>query len=213
MPSSTKQKILETALTLFNERGYGNVKISDVADELGMSVGNLWYHYKDRRSILEAQTSRFYEDAVKRMAIRPEGNDVIKEFVSFIDAWFQEVAKFRFLYRDQADFGSYGKDATEFLPKVHSETINQFSLFIEEMKRQDKMAIPNEKIIALAELFSLQVRYSLEFYREGSAGSEPYKEMEQKSKNMLCFLAETFMTSTAAYEFRETVSKTLCIEH
>lgn len=49
----TKDKIIQTARTLFNQYGYWNVTIRMIASELDISSGNLNYHYKKREDILE----------------------------------------------------------------------------------------------------------------------------------------------------------------
>lgn len=50
----TKQKILLTSLKLFNTHGVSNVSLRAIADEVGISVGNLQYHFKKREAIIEA---------------------------------------------------------------------------------------------------------------------------------------------------------------
>lgn len=52
--AKTKERILEQARILFNKVGYKNVTIRMIAIEMGMSSGNLNYHYKKREDILEA---------------------------------------------------------------------------------------------------------------------------------------------------------------
>ena len=52
--SKKKQLILEGARTLFNDKGYHRVTIRMIALELGMSAGNLNYHYEKREAIFEA---------------------------------------------------------------------------------------------------------------------------------------------------------------
>lgn len=47
----TKDKILEKSLMLFNERGVSNVSLRNIACEMGISVGNLQYHFKKREEI------------------------------------------------------------------------------------------------------------------------------------------------------------------
>lgn len=49
----TKQKILDASKELFNEKGYDNVKMRDISSKLGISVGNLTYHFKKKEDILK----------------------------------------------------------------------------------------------------------------------------------------------------------------
>lgn len=51
---TTKEKILAEALKQLNERGIDNVSIRSIANELGMSAGNLAYHYKNIDKIIFA---------------------------------------------------------------------------------------------------------------------------------------------------------------
>lgn len=50
----TKQKILGSALRLFNEKGIVNVRLQHIADESFVSVGNLAYHYPNKEAITNA---------------------------------------------------------------------------------------------------------------------------------------------------------------
>lgn len=48
----TREKIIETALNLFNEKGYANVGVREIARNLGISPGNLSYHFSRKEDIL-----------------------------------------------------------------------------------------------------------------------------------------------------------------
>lgn len=52
--STTKQKILATSLSLFNQYGLSKITLRGIATEIGMSQGNLNYHFKKREDIIEA---------------------------------------------------------------------------------------------------------------------------------------------------------------
>ena len=48
----TKKNILASAIRLFNKHGLTNVRLQQIADEVGISVGNLAYHFPNKRSIV-----------------------------------------------------------------------------------------------------------------------------------------------------------------
>lgn len=50
----TRSHILETARLLFNERGTAAVSTNLIAAKAGMSPGNLYYHFADKRAIIRA---------------------------------------------------------------------------------------------------------------------------------------------------------------
>jgi AcrR family transcriptional regulator len=49
---STRERILEVALELFNERGYAKTSLREIADRLGVSKAALYYHFERKEEIL-----------------------------------------------------------------------------------------------------------------------------------------------------------------
>ena len=56
----TKKKILDVALTLFSERGYGNVYVGHIAEGVGIKTPSLYKHYKSKQDIFEAILKEMY---------------------------------------------------------------------------------------------------------------------------------------------------------
>ncbi|ARK12825.1 TetR/AcrR family transcriptional regulator [Fibrivirga algicola] len=53
MPVSTKERILNASIRLFNEYGVDAVRLQQIAEEIGISVGNLAYHFKTKDAIVD----------------------------------------------------------------------------------------------------------------------------------------------------------------
>jgi len=52
--TNTKQRILDTAVALFNKNGIQNITSRHIATEMGISYGNLDYHFKNKEALLLA---------------------------------------------------------------------------------------------------------------------------------------------------------------
>ena len=50
----TKGRIAQTAIGLFNERGTATVSTNHIAEAMGISPGNLYYHYRNKEEIVRA---------------------------------------------------------------------------------------------------------------------------------------------------------------
>ena len=62
MKQSKKQKIIETAILLFNENGYGAITLQHVAKKLEMTRGNLTYHFKTKEDLLKSIVNEMWQE-------------------------------------------------------------------------------------------------------------------------------------------------------
>lgn len=103
--TSTRERILQTSLQLFNAEGLPSVSTHRIAAELGMSPGNLHYHFKTKQSIVERQFKRFEE----QLLLLDGSFDAIR---AIDDLWlalhlrFEAINAYRFVYRDMAYLAS-----------------------------------------------------------------------------------------------------------
>lgn len=57
---STRNLILDVAVVLLNERGESSVTSVDLADEMNISPGNLYYHFKGKEAVVEELYAQFH---------------------------------------------------------------------------------------------------------------------------------------------------------
>lgn len=66
--ADTKQRILETALALFAQRGYLGTSMSDIAAQLGITKGALYKHYSGKQEILDSIVGQMNQMDYERAA-------------------------------------------------------------------------------------------------------------------------------------------------
>ena len=57
----SRQQILDASLKLFSHRGYGATSVRDIAEEAGLSKGNVYHHFPDKETIFRALLDRYFQ--------------------------------------------------------------------------------------------------------------------------------------------------------
>ena len=103
MARQTRKRILDASLAMFNAQGEPNVTTNHIADELEISPGNLYYHFRNKDDIIEQLFAR-YETRMDDALAPPDGR-----LPGLEDIWlqlhlvFECIWDYRFLYRDLVD--------------------------------------------------------------------------------------------------------------
>jgi len=110
-PLTRKEQILVVSLTLFNNVGVANLAVIDIANEMDISPGNLYYHYKGKSEILSALLD-CYEETLngafrKSTEKGVEGKDSWLPLYALLELMF----RYRFLFRNILDIKSNYPDA------------------------------------------------------------------------------------------------------
>jgi AcrR family transcriptional regulator len=104
--SKTPDRILATALELFNESGESNVTSNAIADEMDISPGNLHYHFRSKSDIVEALFARCDADVSQLLATRIDDDVDIAGAWTQVHVLFETLWAYRFVYRDIAQLVS-----------------------------------------------------------------------------------------------------------
>ncbi len=100
MARQTRQRILDTSLAMFNTQGEPNVTTNHIADELEISPGNLYYHFRNKDDIIEQLFAR-YEERMDNALAAPSGRlPELEDIWLQLHLVFECIWDYRFLYRD-----------------------------------------------------------------------------------------------------------------
>ena len=101
-PRRTAERILDTTLELFNRFGEPNVSTTLISSELGISPGNLYYHYPAKEELITKLYDRYDEALTALLRAADDVSDVEDAWL-FFHMLFELIWSYRFLYRDLND--------------------------------------------------------------------------------------------------------------
>ncbi|KMM76072.1 transcriptional regulator [Xanthomonas sp. NCPPB 1128] len=100
MARDTRRRILETALAMFNAQGEPHVTTNHIADELEISPGNLYYHFRNKDDIIEHLFARYEERMDTALALPSARLPGLEDIWLQLHLVFECIWDYRFLYRD-----------------------------------------------------------------------------------------------------------------
>ena len=103
MARNTRQRILTTALALFNEEGEPNVPTNKVAETLDISPGNLHYHFRTKADLVSSLFAEFEHRMLELLAAPEERDANIEDIWFLLHLAFETIGEYRFIYRDLTD--------------------------------------------------------------------------------------------------------------
>ncbi len=159
--SKTKDKILRTALALFNNEGEAHVSSVDIAAVIGISPGNLYYHYKGKDVII---TELFFdfETEIRQVLSAPIAKPLALE-----DNWiylyiiFEEIFDFRFFYLNLTALLERIPDLRPRFSRLLALKQATFTRLLETLEREGHLFFRVDERDVLAERLALHFTYWL----------------------------------------------------
>ena len=98
--SSTRKKIIESSILLFNSKGLANVRLQDIAEYNKISPGNLTYHFKTKKDLMDyiiyVMIRKLVEIEAKQKKLLNTNFDLYQIFKNHL--YF--LISYRFFFRD-----------------------------------------------------------------------------------------------------------------
>ncbi|WP_263832260.1 TetR/AcrR family transcriptional regulator [Sulfurospirillum oryzae] len=153
--SLTKEKIKTTTLFLCNESDSLSVSTNHIAKKLGISPGNLYYHYKNKEAIIRDiyhDMSVTFESFNSFEQILSAQNP-LKELDSMFDRYGELFWEYRFLMRDSALLMAIDPELKTMFAKNQAIRVEQIELLLKFLIDEEILEpIPKEQIHKRAKL-------------------------------------------------------------
>ena len=173
-PRRTAERILEVTLELFNRFGEPNVSTTLISAELGISPGNLYYHYPAKDELINSLFDR-YECALNELLNASDGVRNVEDAWFFMHTLFELIWQYRFLYRDLNDLLSKNRRLETHFQAVLAGKTRAVRILLEGMSRAGALAMDAREAEATATSMVVLLTYwlSFEYVRNPRHALEP----------------------------------------
>lgn len=139
MKKKTKDKILDTSLALFNERGMSNVTLRQIAKEMEISQGNLNYHFRKRSDIVNALYQRLVEKVNHVFEQMEDVESGIEQMMVSSERTFRLLQDYRFLLTDFVHIMREEAEIKAHFMALRNFRNDQFQRIFQYMVQSDNM--------------------------------------------------------------------------
>ncbi len=91
---------MNAALDLFNAQGTDAVSTNHIAEALGLSPGNLYYHFRNKADIIRALFEQLFADTDHTFSVAPDHSLKLDDASGWLRVNFEIIWRYRFAYRE-----------------------------------------------------------------------------------------------------------------
>ncbi|MGH8779112.1 TetR/AcrR family transcriptional regulator [Paraburkholderia sp.] len=162
-PRRTRERILELSLKLFNDIGEPNVTTTTIAEEMEISPGNLYYHFRNKDDIINSIFSQFEQEIEKRLRFPDDHRATIDEMWSYLQYMGDFTWRYRFLYRDLNDLLARNRTLETHFKQIITHKVRFASQFCEQLVADGEMIATPEEIGVMATNIGVITTYWLSY--------------------------------------------------
>jgi len=159
----TRQRILDVTLALYNERGEPQVSTSLIATELGISAGNLHYHFRRKDELSAALLDQFVGELDTLLPPAGWRADSVEDVWLLLHLILEALWRYRFLFRDLSGIMSRDRRAGQRLATVFERAVQASRGICLGLAESDLMIATGVEIDALSVNIAVVCFYWLSF--------------------------------------------------
>ena len=167
-PRRTPQRILETSLALFNRFGEPHITTADIADEMNISPGNLYYHFRNKDDIIGALYDALEAELLPLLALPDRRAADVEDLWLLLHLLFERMREYRFFYRDLDEITSRNRRVATRFTDLMRRGENTVIELCRGLVATGEMRATEREIASLASNVMLVSTYWMSFQRIGA---------------------------------------------
>ncbi|UVJ44377.1 TetR/AcrR family transcriptional regulator [Pseudomonas sp. LS1212] len=177
----TRDRILECALHLFNEQGEPNVSTMEIANEMGISPGNLYYHFHGKEPLILGLFERFEDELTPLLDPPSDVRLEAEDYWLFLHLIVERMAHYRFLFQDLSNLSGRLPKLARGIRNLLNALKRTLAALLANLKAQGEIVSETQALGQLVEQITMTLLFSLDYQRilakSGEVGVVVYQIM------------------------------------
>ena len=161
----TRDRILECALLLFNQKGEPNVSTMEVANEMGISPGNLYYHFHGKEPLILGLFERFQSELTPLLDPPSDARLSPDEYWLFLHLIIERLAHYRFLFQDLSNLAGRLPKLAKGIRNLLNALKRTLASLLARLKAEGRLISDTRALGQLVEQITMTLLFSLDYQR------------------------------------------------
>lgn len=159
----TAERILLVSLELFNSQGEANITSVDIANEMEISPGNLYYHFKGKEEIIVALVALWRDRMSRLFAMRKELIHDISDLFAYLYLLTEGLHLFRFIIYNPVELYKRYPDVSKPIQRIirwQEETVHHV---LQQAIQKELLTISDDAALQIEQLINQILTQSLNY--------------------------------------------------
>ncbi|MFQ3230783.1 TetR/AcrR family transcriptional regulator [Reinekea sp.] len=197
----TKDKIIQASLKLFNQQGERVVTTNHIAEHLNISPGLLYYHFKNKESIIQAIFLEYTLHIKNAITVPNDTSDPSEFLATYCDDIFEGIWHYRFLHLSMPTLLIQHNELHNHYLEAHQLLIARASSAVQWLRDFELIEIEENQIATLVDLMRLVTGFWVGFSIANHLGTELTKKQVHAGREHLIALLAPYATPSGKVIF------------
>ena len=161
----TRDRIIEASLQLFNEQGEPNVSTLEIANELDISPGNLYYHFHGKEPLILGLFERFQAELAPLLDPPADARLDAEDYWLFLHLIVERMAHYRFLFQDLSNLAGRLPKLARGISHWLNALKRTLASLLARLKAENQLVSDTQALGQLVEQITLTLLFSLDYQR------------------------------------------------
>ncbi|MGH8415721.1 MAG: TetR/AcrR family transcriptional regulator [Pseudomonas sp.] len=161
----TRDRILECALLLFNQQGEPNVSTLEIANDLEISPGNLYYHFHGKEPLVMELFERFQNELAPLLDPPADARLDAEDYWLFLHLIVERLSQYRFLFQDLSNLASRLPRLARGIRHLLNSIKRTLASLLARLKAEGQVTSDTQALGQLVEQITMTLLFSLDYQR------------------------------------------------